>query len=399
MRAIPQLTHSSSTRFLTLLVTVLSAVLVQIFLAQPATAAPDQVSLGLSTNFVEHQVIPMTAGQTNGPTMQLRVDNAGTQKAEVEFSSTAPNGITVNPTKTTATLEPTKGTAFDFGVSVAPSQAPGDYEVRVTAKQTNVGNGEGGIVFAPAVNATFVVKVSGESGSAHVRAVAKGTDTPVSGEITIGYNSPDGRPLVPVQTVTGSEMTATLAPGNYVAQFANQGQVQVDSPFAITANQNVSVTLEVDAIYFAMAAALPQPSSDNVVSAKLVASVNNKVREVTTPVTVKVNVQRDGNQIDTVELHRAPSLPLGLTEMSETYVPSAGWAAGTYTFEFQLVTQDYTVTTTADKPIVISGGFPWLWVLVGAAVIVVLVIIFARMSKSSGTKAASAEARSGNESE
>lgn len=324
----------------------------------PASAANNNAgpSLGISKNFQEHEKLTMTPGQKLGPTMAVKVDNAGTDPAEVKFTSQAPAGITVDPTKTTDTIPVGESRAFPFGVSVSDSMAAGEYEIKVNVEQTNVKSDGAGVVFVPAVGASFIVAVSGTTGTATVKAVAKGTTTAVSGRITIGYSAAEGQPLVPIQSVEGSSLTASLAAGNYAARFEIPGLVTSDTRFSLTDGENKEIVIEVDAIYFATVGAIPQPNLDNIVSAKLVAAVNNKAAIVPGQSKIVVVVRRDGTELETVEIESIQDLPTGLTEASATYVPATGWTPGDYTFTFQLVTPKYTVSTDAPGGISIAGS-------------------------------------------
>lgn len=361
----------------------------------PSQAANSQYSLGLSLNFTAHQVVSMTPGQTLPPTMQMKVYNNGPTAATVEFKPKQPAGITLNPDKTTDKIPRNQSTTFNFGVTVDPSTPAGDYEVSAYVKQTNV-PAKGGTVYAPAVGATFVVKVVGDSGSAHVRAVIAGSDSAITGDITVGYKSAAGGSFIPVKTVHGSELTTDLAAGDYAARFVNNGQQQVEKAFTVNANQTTEVVLEVQGAYFLTTAALPQPNSSNVVSAKLVASIENKLAPITTPVAVQAVVSRDGDELETVDVEKLPGLQTGATDVSETYVPADGWQPGTYTFTFQLITDKYTVTADAPKPIVINGGLPIPWIALGAgvaAVIIFLIIWIRRKSKRDAAPASDQTAK------
>ena len=354
---------------------ILAAVVIPLDVAV-ARAASDDPSLGISKNFKEHERLTILSGQTLQPTMVLSVDNAGPVRAETKFTSQSHDGIEVQPVVSTQSIPSGQSRQFAFGVAVADFVAAGEYEVRVNVEQTNVKAEGGGIVFVPAVGASFVVAVEGSSGTANISVVDKGSGNPVSGRITIGYSAAEGQPMVPIQSGEGSTLSARLAVGDYAARFEIPGLVSADQRFSIADGETREVKIVVDVIYFPTVAAIPQPSLDDIVSAKLVASISNKAAPVKGPIDVVAIVASDGIELETVEIAAFPKLPSGLSDVSSTYVPLTGWTPGEYSFRFQLVTPEYTVEADAQDLVIPASTLPWVVAGVAVAVIILLVLLW-----------------------
>lgn len=223
-------------------------------------------------------------------------------------------------------------------------------------KQTNVPQPEKGIAFKSAVGGTFVVRVTGEAGNVILRALSEEADQPITGKLTLGLVGRPADPAVTVAEVEGSTLDRKVAPGTYRGTFEIPGLVSKSTDFTVAANETKTVDLKVSTIYFPVASVIPQPSADDVKSAKFVASVKNNTGELPGPVTLEASVFHDGAMVDTVAVREFASLPPGLTDADTTYVPANGWRPGTYSFEYQLKAPAFTVEAPVTRTITIPGS-------------------------------------------
>lgn len=361
-------TFTMPTALLACLVATLIAIV-----GTPALAADDSPSLGISKSFRENGIIDMTPGQTLPPEQFIRVDNVGPKPAVVEWETTAPNGITITPEVTKATIGSDESLEIPFAITVAETTAGGDYPVGVNVKQTNVPPPKGGgIIIAPAVGANFVVRVNGASATAIIRGISAVDGSSLTGDLRLSQVNDKNLPVV-ISNTEGTELQTNVAPGKYRGTFTIPGLIEESVDFTLSDDETKTVDIPVTTVQFVVADALPQPGSGEIVSAKLVSSLKNNVQRLKGPLRLVAVVARDGVEIETVDIQSFPALPPGLTDASTTYVPASGWSAGEYTFEFQLRAAEYTVSAPAPKPIVVPG-LSLIWPILGALAVVLFLL-------------------------
>lgn len=364
------------TRALLLVVTCLCWPLLAAHTVAIAQAATDGPSLGVSTTFAEGSVIDMLPGQKLPGVQSLRVDNAGNRPAEVQWAAKAPVGITVNTPRDQATIPVGESVEFPFSIEVAETAAGGDYEVALTVKQTNVPQPKaGGLAVAPAVGGSLVVHVSGASAEVRLSAVNSTGGPPMNGRLTLSQIR-GKRPPVPVASEVTDVLQVRVAPGDYRGRFEIEGLVEEELDFSVADGETKDVVIEVTTLSFIVAAAQPQPDLDHLTTAKLVTSIQNSIKRIPGPLALSVEVAKDGVPLETVDMQRFDSLPHGLTEATETYVPVTGWSPGQYDFTFVLKGSDFAITSPAQKPIVVPSS--WLIPLaIGVGVLAVIAGVIA----------------------
>jgi hypothetical protein len=74
------------------------------------------------------------------------------------------------------------------------------------------------------------------------------------------------------------------------------------------------------------------PNAEPVQFAEVSATIVNNGSNIPTA-NVTLNVQRDGEVVESYPLARNQALPRGETAISERYIPADGWEQGTYTFQ------------------------------------------------------------------
>lgn len=356
-------------------VSLLLVIIISVFFSgiiQQANSASKPPALGFSKSFPEGGIIKLSAGQILPPYQSINVDNAGGSPAEVLFEFQAPSGIILKPKIEVATIAPGNSKRFHFSIEVLAAQAPGDYPVTINVKQTNVPVIKGKVVFAPAVGASFVVRVSGESGGVEIRSLSKLDRSPATGVITLGLIVEPGLPPVTVAQTTASLLEYKVAPGNYLATFETPGLTTESKEFIVLANQTTKVELLVTTIYFVLYSVIPQPSFDDVKSVKLVTSFKNNMGELRGSFVLNARIFLNEVEIERIVLQKFDLLNIGLTDVSEIYLPADGWKPGVYSFEYELRSPTFSITVVVDKQITIAHPIPWI--PIGAAVLVLVIL-------------------------
>ncbi|MFA7266386.1 MAG: hypothetical protein WC054_08745, partial [Candidatus Nanopelagicales bacterium] len=287
----------------------------------------------------------------------IRVQNLGKGPAVVEWVSTSPDGITLQPDLDRATLKPGGKASFNFAIEVAPSMAAGTYDALAQVKQLDVAKTNGGIVYAPAIASKFKVKVVGEKGTATLSSASEGDGQPVPGQFSIAMRQPDGSTIPVAESAAGVvEFESDLAVGSYTAEFAIPGLLSKQQDFEVVADETTDVTLTVTTVTFVGVAANEVTRADAVVGVKLLGAIRSQLPPVEGPVTISAQITRDGQPYDAVTIEQLPTLNSGLTNFEESYLPDDVLADGEYVFTYQLIAPKFTVTAAEQPVIVVSGS-------------------------------------------
>lgn len=347
---------------------------------EPSTTAAPAVALGGGASFPPNSVVEMLPGQVTGASNSLYVMNAGSEPAEVEFVSFADPGIVGVPEASRFTLQPDERTDVPFSIEVSESVPPGEYSLSVMLRQADQPSGEGSappgggeVTFLPGISARLIVRVVGDGSELTVRGVNAFDGSPVVGRIVVTWKGSSGDVVVAEET--GSEITRTLAPGDYHLMFEIEGFSQNERDVTLAAGESTTETFELEVVSFDTAVAKPAYEGSEIVSADIRAAVTNQLAEIAGPVTLEVEVVRDGEKLDDLVIQELNLLPTGKTEFSDSYRPDGGWEPGTYRFVFSLVTPAYTIQAPDEPEIVVDEPAGIVPVVVGIAALVILVVV------------------------
>lgn len=327
-------------------------------LAAPAGVRADE-GLGGGFSFRPGTVFPLPQGSPLSYGARAFVQSTYATAIEVAITSDAPPGIRVSLDQgETVSLVRGGRRYIPFTIGVDGSALPGRYPVNVSILRSDVPRPSGGgVAMAPAIVTSFVVEVVGASATVTVNAVSRDDGRPITGDLTLTYAGSTGD--VVLAEVLGSTLTRAVAPGPYRATFTIPGLVQETREFTIVANEAKTVTIEVTGVQFITAAANPVLDGDRgVVSANLVAIVRNNLEDIQGPVDFSVEVRRDGDPVETVQLASLPVLPTGDTTQRSSYRPPRGFSAGVWSFHFVVTNGKFTVMSNPDPTIEIPGVDP-----------------------------------------
>ena len=355
-----------------------AAVAVAVVAGGAAPAAHAQAGLGGGTEFRTGAVFPFVAGTPGTIETGMYVQNIGDDVAEVELRGELPAGIVLEPlVPTPLVLRPGELGQFPFLVTVSDAVAPGRYELIINLAQTNVGRRDGptGSVYTPAIAGSFVVEVVGASAAVTIAPVSDATGLPATGRISLFYLTGQATPLL-IDATDGTRLTRDVVPGRYRATFDVPGLQRQELEFEIAAGEDRVVRMEIPTLSFSFVGATPTLDADgDIVTAELVASVNNSLRRVDGPITFGVEVLRDGTLIEDINLAVVPELPPGRSEQRASYRPLEGFSGGEWEFVFVLSSDEFRLEAT-ERPSFTAPGLlqsNWEYVaLAGAAVLILL---------------------------
>lgn len=195
----------------------------------------------------------------------------------------------------------------------------------------------------------------GEAATITVEARSEQSGQPVAGTLTLAaVTSPAA--TFEVARTDGVELSARVAPGRYRAAYLLAGRELASADVDVAAGATEAIMLEVRTVSFVVVAATPVEEDGKVVVVELVASVQNHLQPIDGPITIRALVHRDGQETDTVTLDDLDDLDLGVTEARLTYRPPEGFAEGRYRFEFELVTEQFTLRASDEPSFDVGGG-------------------------------------------
>lgn len=343
----------------------------------PAAAADEPtLSLAGSSSIPSTAQLQLSPGQSLPAVNYVTVQNAGSQAADIKFISNAPVGINIRPDVETARLEPGQTTKIHFGIEVQDFVAAGNHKIITQVQQTNVARVPGSISFTPAINASFTLVVGGAPpADLTLKAVSSNDGAAVSGNISLA-NMSDGQAFTMLNT-NGTEAHTAVAPGDYQATFEIPNLVAVTKNFTVAAGERKVVNIEVTGVDFLAAGVTPQTDDGKIVTARMVAAIQNNLGILPGPVEVRALVDRNGERVETVTIDKMQSLPSGQSDVNLIWRPDAGFEPGTYNFTFQIVTPTFTVnapqSASFDVPKPVSAialvGIPTAVVVLVIAVI------------------------------
>ncbi len=338
--------------------------------ARPASAQDGEVRLGGGSDIRSGTVIAIPAGTSIPAVHHVTADNPGSTPIEVRFRADAPKGISIRPERDSARIAPGTSARIRFSIHVDAHAPIGEHRVTAQLIRSDIASTPGSVTQIPAVGTSFVVRTDGEVGTVVVRAVGAETDQPVDGTLTLSALS-DGSNPFEVAREDGSEMSVDVAaPGEYRAGYWLDGTELANQDVTVRPDSSVTVTLAVKSVSFLFARAEPETQDGSVVTAELTGVVQNQLGDVEGPATMLVQVEHEGERVDVVTLDDLPSVRTGITEAVRTYRPAGGFLPGTYRFDFELRTPEFTVRYSEPASFVVPepssfGVLPWA---VGAAV-------------------------------
>jgi hypothetical protein len=333
----------------------------------------DEASLAGSTDIPGGSVITLAQGTSIPALHHVIAENLEDQPIRVRFEANSPPGVDFTPEQTDYTIPVGGKVEARFAITVGAVVPPGDYPIVVQLVRSDIEPVPGQVTNVPAIGARFTLQVTGDAGTLTVRAVSSVDGQPVEGTLVVSTVLEDGAAFEVTRTL-GSTLTATVAPGTYKAAFLLAERELTSQQVQVAANQTAEAVLEVETVSFVLVDAQPVKEHGKIVTADLVASVQNQVTPIEGGVTLRAQVFRGDRHIDTITLYEFPTLASGVTEANATYRPDQGFKPGTYRFTFELVTPDFTLRAASQPTINVPKPFPLLRTVLLVAALLLLAV-------------------------
>jgi len=354
----------------------LAAVVACLCAALPLVAhgAPtSEYGLGGSSRLTSDTVLPFSPNIPTRYESSALLQNVGKQPLKIVLSSNLPVGVMVKPLiEMPFTLQPGDSKEVPFALTSGEGLVDGNYDASITLGAEADGPLPPGTKFLPGFSIGFTVRiVGGKPGVVMVRSVNLDNGKPAVGTLSLYYIGPTSSNTF-LESLEGSELRRTVPPGKYRAQFTVEGLTSKDVTFDVAESEVKEVIIEIQGISFLVTTAKPRGSNDSVDAALLTMAVFNNLPRFVGPVQFVADVKRNGELVEQFQLTSFAELPEGLTEQQSAYVPSGGFRHGKWTFEFSLVTPEYSVKASEIPEFEVPWRFVGLsfaaWLLLLAAV-------------------------------
>lgn len=306
-----------------------------------------------NTGDVPVSVRTYAANATNPPNGGF---NAGTDEEE-------PTGATlwIDYPITTIEMQPDDEQQLDFTVTVPANTPPGEYVAGLVVQTAESIEIPGSETFRQIIRNTVSVDITvpGEMTSGYDLGEPEllpagnqsALDIPITntgtarirpqGEIVI--TNPEGQAVVtsPVEmgSVYGGNTTSIrivlpeqLPTGDYLVSVDLTDPATGTTASIEDAPVTLAGTDADEAPTFVVDPVSITPNANPVQFANVAATITNSGQTIPTA-TVMLNVQRDGEEVESYPLAQNQALPQGSTDFIQRYIPIDGWQPGTYTFQ------------------------------------------------------------------
>jgi len=329
-------------------------------LPQPVCAQ----SLAISGSFYRHHFQMLPGESFSTPDVYIVVFNHDEKDMTVRLTTTSPPGVEIHLDETQFTLPARSNRSLAVGVSVSEETTPGDYTISISVDI--LPDEIGGIAIIGAAEQRAKLTVFGEAGRVHISVVTP-DGKPFQSKVHV-YQKLEGA-LSPAGYSETGQFSSRLVPGEYMVQ-AFFGEYEVaKEEFALAAGEEKHITLVARTVF--ILGFSPAPSYDEATGRISAVRTVYTIRNIYQPlqdVRTMLRVELEGSPLESVEIMSLPTLDIGNTSGTYTYVPSVGWQTGIYSFRIELLSQDTLYAVSPMEEIAVKAGMAGTtrWVLIAA---------------------------------
>jgi len=330
-----------------------------------AQSGGSTLGLGGSPGLPADAILPFRAGVAGELLFEATVQNLGERRAWLRVESDGPVGVEVALADVfVPAFEPGEQRRVGLVVRVGPNLPVGDHAVRFSLiPSATSGPVAGGATYAPGLGGRFVVRVGGAE--ARVRLVSRDLledDVMAGGQLEL-YALEPGSPPVLLERTGEDALERTVVPGLFRASFERPAldpaapPVRTAVEFMLQDGADETVVLGVVGISVFTLDVETAPNADGGVEhADVRIALRNRLEAVRRPLTLELEVRRDGEIVEMLELSTLLELPSGVTTTSSRYRPAGGFVPGEWAFDVRLASGWIAVAPDAPVSFVVSSG-------------------------------------------
>lgn len=321
-------------------------------LCLPPAAAADG-GIAVSGSFYRQDFVLPQGASISGPSIDVVVFNNGEAPLAVRMLTTSPPGVEVSLSSNDFVIPAGGQERLLVTVRASEDAVPGEYEIEITAESYRKEDGQGLRVLG-AAGLTASLTVIGEAAHVAVSTRSADGDAVVATVRLFKLIGDERREMA--QTQSGS-LDAKVSPGEFLAVAYIGDQKLAEERFSIAADEEKNIILTVNTIFFAGFGVVPYYSGGQLGFAKVACTLRNLYQPVENA-EVHLLVSRDGSPADDATVTSMTQFNIGDMELSYSYVPAEGWAAGRYGFQFRLDIGGKPYTHSAETFLEVTGNVP-----------------------------------------
>lgn len=256
---------------------------------------------------------------------------------QVQLEATVPTGVTIDLESDLITMEANSIMTVPVRITTSEDAPAGSYVIGVAAEV--IPDEIEGIQIIGSAKLSARLSIYGEAGRYQIRTeTAKGD--PFEGDLTI-YRKEDNNLLTPVGYSDDGTFSDRVIPGTYVAQVYYGTKKVVDHEFVIQDGDDLDIVLIAQTVFIKTFLVGPEfnEETDLLRNTQIVYTIEN-IYEPINNARVMLVVERDGEEIDNVEILFTGYLATGEFDGRFNYIPTRGWRAGEYSFKLEVYEDD-----------------------------------------------------------
>jgi len=316
-------------------------------------AAPVEADGGIamSGSFYQQAFEIPQGSSVGGPDVNVVVFNNSGEQLKIRMTSQTPPGVRLNLSQSDFTLPASGQLQILVGIEVSTNAAPGHYEISLAAESYK--DGVSGIQLVGAASQKASLVVLGESGMVSVQSTSPDLQ-PITATVRL-YRIIEGQIHEVAYSETGN-LEAKVAPGSFLAASFVGGTKLAEEKFAVSAGETKEIILSGATFYFEGFDVVPNTKKDTgkLAFVQIVYTIKNLYKRVEKGEVI-LHVNRDS--VEPAELLLATLSPLetGRAGLNYNYIPTDGWADGSYNFKLQLNVDGRHYTDSPVKSLAVSG--------------------------------------------
>ncbi len=319
----------------------------------PTIPVSAQGGIAVSGSFYRQDFILPQGASISGPSIDMVVFNNGSEPLSVRMLTESPPGVEVILSSTDFIIPPAGQERILITLHASEDAIPGKYEIEITAESYRKEEGKGLQVLG-AAGLSASLTIIGEA--AHVTVATRSAD----GEAVVStirlFKLIGEERRETAQTDTG-QLEAKVSPGDFLALAYIGDQKLAEERFSISVDEEKTIILTVNTIFFAGFGVVPYYNSANgdLGFARASCTLRNLYQPVD-DAAIHLAVTRDGSPADDVTVTSMTTLNIGDIEISYNYMPAGGWTAGRYGFKLRLDVGGKPYTNTIESFLEVTGN-------------------------------------------